>query len=83
MVELIKPLYDTPSDSQCSISVDVGIIPRDYPHAGKYMVTLQAWPLASFSEARTIAQAVVEAVNARLGISMRLQDGEVVDARLQ
>lgn len=82
MAELITPLYDTPTDSQVSVSVDVGIIPRDYPHSGRYIVTLQAWPIHNRPDAERICRAIVEAVNARLGIRMTVQDGEVADARL-
>jgi hypothetical protein len=83
MAELIRPLYDTPTGQQVSVSLDVGIIPQDYPHAGRYIVTIQAWPLPTMREAQMIAAALREAINARLGIKMELQDGQVVDARVQ
>ena len=81
MSSLIRPRYDTPTDQQVSVSLDVGIIPANYPHAGRYIVTIQAWPLPTKREADVIAEALRRAVNAGLGVNMQLQDGQVVDAR--
>jgi hypothetical protein len=70
MAELITPLFDTPSDQQVSISLDIGIIPRGYPGQGKFVITIQAHPLPDRRTANTIAEALKEAINARLGVKM-------------
>lgn len=73
MGELIKPKFDTAPDQQVSVSLDIGVVPLDYPGAGKYIVTIQAWPLPDRRAAETIADALVEAISARLGIKMKPQ----------
>lgn len=69
------PEFDTPSDSQVSISIDVGIVPKGCPGATKYIITIQAWPLTTRRDADIIAQAMREAIGSRLGISFFKQEG--------
>ena len=71
MADLIVPQFDTAPDQQVSISLDIGIVPRGITGAGKYIVTIQAWPLPDRKSAQVTADALVEAINARLGIKMK------------
>jgi hypothetical protein len=73
MGELIIPKFDTPSDSQVSISLDIGIVPKGYPNAGQYIITIQAWPLPDRSSADRIAKAMREAIGSRLGVKLEEQ----------
>jgi hypothetical protein len=73
MGELITSLFDTPTDQQVSVSLDIGIIPPGYPGAGKFVITIQAHPLPTRKQADQIAAALREAINARLGIRMDKQ----------
>jgi len=72
--ELITPQWDTPSDSQCSISLDIGIVEKGYPHAGQWIITIQAWPIPTQREANQIAAAMREAIGSRLAIKFDAQD---------
>ena len=69
------PEYDTPSDSQVSVSLDVGIVPKGYTGAGKYIITIQAWPIPTRREADIIAQSMREAIGSRLGLKFVKQEG--------
>lgn len=71
MGELIIPQFDTAPDHQVSVSLDVGVIPLGYPSAGKFVVTLQAWPFPDRKSAQITCDAIREAVNSRLGIKMK------------
>jgi len=63
-------MFDTDPLQQVSISLDIGIIPTGYPNAGKWIITIQAHPLDNRRDAQKIADAMREALNARLGIKM-------------
>jgi hypothetical protein len=71
MSDLITALFDTSSDQQCSISLDIGIIPPGTIGTGKHIITIQAWPLPDRKSAQVTADALVEAINARLGVKLR------------
>lgn len=73
MTELIVPKFDTAPDQQVSVSLDIGIVPQGYPGAGKYIVTIQAWPLPDRKSAQVTADALREAIDSRLGIKMKAQ----------
>lgn len=73
MGELITPLWDTPKDQQVSVSLDIGLVPAGYPGAGKYVITIQAWPIDTHREAKAIADAMREALGSRLGIKFEAQ----------
>jgi len=73
MGDLITALFDTPKDQQVSVSLDISIVPPGYPGAGKYIITIQAWPLPTKRNAEIIAQAMREAIGSRLGITMERQ----------
>ena len=68
MTEYRPVLYDSPPDQQVSVSLDIGIIPKGYPDAGKYVVTIQALPLPDRKSADVIARALREAIGSRLGV---------------
>lgn len=69
------PEFDTPKDSQVSVSADIGIVPAGYPGAGKFIITCQLWPIPDRKEAEIILAAVREALQSRLGITMERQHG--------
>lgn len=74
MADVLRPaLWDSSPGNQCSVSVDVGLIPPGYPNAGRWIVTIQAHPLPDRKAADVTAQAMAEALNARLGIKLKLQ----------
>jgi hypothetical protein len=73
MGDLITSLFDTPRDQQVSVSLDIGIVPPGYPGQGKFIITIQAWPLPTRKNAETIAEAMREALGSRLGIKMERQ----------
>ncbi len=73
MAELIRPKFDTPADSQVSVSLDIGLVPKGYPHAGQWIITIQAWPLPDRKSADTIAKAMREAIGSRLAIKFEEQ----------
>jgi len=68
MKDYVPALWDTAPDAQVSVSLDIGIIPRDFEHGGQYVVTLQALPFAKLVDAQRIADAIREAVGSRLGV---------------
>jgi len=75
MSQDLKPaLFDTPSDAQVSVSVDMGIIPPGFPGAGQYVITAQVHPIRRQAEAQIILQAVKEAVESRLQVKMRMDN---------
>jgi hypothetical protein len=72
--EILRPAqFDTPTDQEVSISLDVGAIPFGYPGAGRFVVTVQAHPLPDRKSADILAKAMLEALNSRLGIRMKAQ----------
>jgi len=73
--ELIVPQWDTPKDSQVSVSLDIRIVPAGYPGAGQHIITCQFWPIPSRKEAEVIAAAIREAIGSRLQISFEQQHG--------
>lgn len=73
MAELIRPKFDTPADSQVSVSLDVGIVPSGYPFAGQYIITAQAWPFRNRRDADIVAKALREAIGSRLGVKLEEQ----------
>jgi hypothetical protein len=72
---LCIPEFDTPKDSQVSVSLDIGIVPAGYPGAGQHIITIQAWPIPRRDEAEKIAAAMREAIGSRLQISFERQRG--------
>jgi len=70
IIEYKPALYDTPADQQVSFTLDIGVIPRGIPHAGKFVVTIQALPLPDRKSADVVAEALVAVINDRLGVKM-------------
>jgi hypothetical protein len=75
MSNLIVPMWDSPKDQQVSVSLDIGIVPKGYPGAGQYIITIQAWPIPERRDAERIATAMREAIGSRLQISFERQAG--------
>lgn len=75
--QIIRPaLWDTPGDSEVSVSLDIGVIPHGSAiGGGKHIITIQVWPLPDRKTADTIADALREAIGARLGVKMQKQTG--------
>ena len=74
--QLLRPAeWDTPKDSQVSVSLDIGIVPTGYHGAGQHIITIQAWPIPRREEAEKIAAAMREAIGSRLQISFERQRG--------
>lgn len=74
MKEYVPALFDTPADQQVSVSLDIGIIPRGYPDAGQWVVTIQALPLPSRKDAEVIARALKDVIGSRLNLTFKEQN---------
>ena len=73
---LLRPAaWDTPKDQQVSVSLDIGIVPADYPGSGQYIITIRAWPIQQRRDADRIAAALREAIEAWLQIRFEQQRG--------
>ena len=68
MADYRPVLYDTATDSQLSISLDIGKIPEGYPDRGQWVITLQAMPFRHLHHAQAVCEAIRDAVQSRLGI---------------
>lgn len=70
-VDSVRPaLFDTSTDHQVSISLDIGIIPQGYPNVGQWIVTIQAHPLPDQRAANQVALMLKDAIEARLQIKL-------------
>lgn len=66
-------MFTTDPDQQVSVSLDVGEIARPHPDHGKWIVTIQVYPMETRRGAQAIATAIREAISSRLNIRLEEQ----------
>lgn len=54
--------------------LDIGLIPMPHVDGGKYVVTLQVYPMAKREDAETVAQLVRDAIGVQAGIVFAPED---------
>jgi hypothetical protein len=79
---IIPPLNANAPADTCTMAIDVGTIPDNYPDAGMFIVTVQVHPFDDIGAANRLAEDFRNFLQKRYGIEMEDKtveiEGEVV-----